>query len=289
MAEIRSDARRRSRRARRQAHLFHPNTNLAAFHKSTPLVLARGEGHARLGQPRQALHRGDGRALVHDARLRRRGARVGRVRADQEAVVHASVHGQESRARRSCSRTSSSAWRRSRRTRVFFGNSGSDANDTQIKLAWYYNNARGRPQKKKIIARQKAYHGTTLASAGLTGLPVVPQELRRAAAGHPAHGRAVLLPRRGARRVGGGLRDAAREQSRAAHRARGSRHDRRVLRGAADGRRRRAAAAAHVLREDPGRAREARHPADRRRGDHGLRPHRRALGRAGVRDEARAR
>jgi 4-aminobutyrate--pyruvate transaminase len=54
---------------------------------------------------------------------------------------------------------------------VFFGNSGSDANDTQIKLAWYYNNALGRPKKKKIIARSKGYHGTTLASAGLTGLP----------------------------------------------------------------------------------------------------------------------
>jgi 4-aminobutyrate--pyruvate transaminase len=56
-------------------------------------------------------------------------------------------------------------------TRVFFGNSGSDANDTQIKLAWYYNNAIGRPAKKKIIARERGYHGTTLATAGLTGLP----------------------------------------------------------------------------------------------------------------------
>jgi 4-aminobutyrate--pyruvate transaminase len=56
-------------------------------------------------------------------------------------------------------------------SRVFFGNSGSDANDTQIKLVWYYNNALGRPAKKKIIARHKGYHGTTIASAGLTGLP----------------------------------------------------------------------------------------------------------------------
>jgi 4-aminobutyrate---pyruvate transaminase len=56
-------------------------------------------------------------------------------------------------------------------SRAFFGNSGSDANDTQIKLVWYYNNAIGRPAKKKIIARHKGYHGTTLASAGLTGLP----------------------------------------------------------------------------------------------------------------------
>src|SRR5690606_11051843 len=55
--------------------------------------------------------------------------------------------------------------------RVFFGNSGSDANDTQIKLVWYYNNVIGRPRKKKIISRQKGYHGTTIATAGLTGLP----------------------------------------------------------------------------------------------------------------------
>jgi 4-aminobutyrate---pyruvate transaminase len=56
-------------------------------------------------------------------------------------------------------------------SKVFFGCSGSDANDTQIKLIWYYNNALGRPQKKKIIARLKGYHGVTIASASLTGLP----------------------------------------------------------------------------------------------------------------------
>ncbi|CAI7884233.1 unnamed protein product [Closterium sp. NIES-54] len=53
---------------------------------------------------------------------------------------------------------------------VFFTNSGSDANDTQVKLVWYYNNALGRPNKKKFIARDKAYHGSTLVSASLTGL-----------------------------------------------------------------------------------------------------------------------
>lgn len=56
-------------------------------------------------------------------------------------------------------------------SKVFFGQSGSDANDTQIKIVWYYNNARGKPQKKKIIARRRGYHGVTLASASLTGMP----------------------------------------------------------------------------------------------------------------------
>jgi 4-aminobutyrate--pyruvate transaminase len=57
-------------------------------------------------------------------------------------------------------------------SKVFFCNSGSEANDTQVKLVWYMNNALGRPRKKKIISRLKAYHGVTVASASLTGLPV---------------------------------------------------------------------------------------------------------------------
>jgi len=56
-------------------------------------------------------------------------------------------------------------------SKVFFANSGSEANDTAIKIIWYYNNAIGRPKKKKIISRIKAYHGVTVASASLTGLP----------------------------------------------------------------------------------------------------------------------
>jgi L-2,4-diaminobutyrate transaminase len=57
--------------------------------------------------------------------------------------------------------------------RVFFGVSGSDANETQIKLVWYYNNLRGKPGKKKIVARRGGFHGSTVAAASLTGLPYV--------------------------------------------------------------------------------------------------------------------
>ncbi|NYZ14190.1 aspartate aminotransferase family protein [Azospirillum sp. RWY-5-1] len=56
-------------------------------------------------------------------------------------------------------------------SKVFFANSGSEANDTVIKIIWYYNNALGRPEKKKILSRLKAYHGVTVATASLTGLP----------------------------------------------------------------------------------------------------------------------
>src|ERR1700749_1364130 len=56
-------------------------------------------------------------------------------------------------------------------SKVFFCNSGSEANDTQVKLVWYLNNALGRPSKKKIVSRRKGYHGVPIVAASLTGLP----------------------------------------------------------------------------------------------------------------------
>jgi 4-aminobutyrate--pyruvate transaminase len=55
-------------------------------------------------------------------------------------------------------------------TKIMFASSGSEANDTAIKLTWYYNNARGKPAKKKIISREQAYHGVTIAAGSLTRL-----------------------------------------------------------------------------------------------------------------------
>jgi len=55
-------------------------------------------------------------------------------------------------------------------SKVFFANSGSEANDTAIKMIWYYSLARGLPNKKKIISRKKGYHGVTIAAASLTGM-----------------------------------------------------------------------------------------------------------------------
>jgi L-2,4-diaminobutyrate transaminase len=54
--------------------------------------------------------------------------------------------------------------------RVFYGTSGSDANETQAKLAWYYHNLIGKPKKKRIIARERAYHGNTVMAGSMTGL-----------------------------------------------------------------------------------------------------------------------
>ncbi len=59
--------------------------------------------------------------------------------------------------------------------RIYYGLSGSDANETQAKLVWYYNNVRGKPEKKKIIARWRGYHGGSVVSGSMTGLPVFHQ------------------------------------------------------------------------------------------------------------------
>ena len=54
-------------------------------------------------------------------------------------------------------------------SKVFFANSGSEANDTAIKMIWFFNNALGRPRKKKIVGRIRGYHGITIASSSVTG------------------------------------------------------------------------------------------------------------------------
>ncbi|RWG78610.1 MAG: aspartate aminotransferase family protein [Mesorhizobium sp.] len=55
-------------------------------------------------------------------------------------------------------------------SKVFYGMSGSDANETQAKLVWYYNNLRGKPNKKKIISRERGYHGCSVVSGSMTGM-----------------------------------------------------------------------------------------------------------------------
>lgn len=61
-------------------------------------------------------------------------------------------------------------------TKVFFGSSGSDCNDTLIKIAWHYHFLQGKTKKIKIISREQAYHGTSISTASLTGLPAFHKE-----------------------------------------------------------------------------------------------------------------
>ncbi|MBN9073446.1 MAG: aminotransferase class III-fold pyridoxal phosphate-dependent enzyme [Rhizobiales bacterium] len=57
-----------------------------------------------------------------------------------------------------------------RMSKVFYGMSGSDANETQAKLVWYYNTLRGKPNKKIIISRERGYHGCTVMAGSMTGM-----------------------------------------------------------------------------------------------------------------------
>ena len=132
-------------------------------------------------------------------------------------------------------------------SKVFFCNSGSEANDTQVKLVWYLNNALGRPQKKKIISRMKAYHGVTIVAASLTGLPGNHRDFDLPLPGFLARRLPASLSLRPRRRERGGIRHAACRRARRVDRQGRPGHGRRLHRRAGDGRRRRHRAAARPI------------------------------------------
>ena len=78
-------------------------------------------------------------------------------------------------------------------SRILYASSGSEANDANVKLAWMYQRCRGKPEKRKMIARSMGYHGVTGIATNLSGLPLMHEALRAAAAGLPAHGEGPLL------------------------------------------------------------------------------------------------
>jgi 4-aminobutyrate--pyruvate transaminase len=149
--------------------LFHPNTNLAAHQKSGPLVLTRGEGiHVWDSHGNKYI---EGMAGLWCTTLGYGDEELAKTAYEQIkklSFTHLFAGKSHEPGIRLAEKLVAMAPFEA--SRVFFGNSGSDANDTQIKLVWYYNNAIGRPRKKKIISRHKAYHGVTIGSAGLTGL-----------------------------------------------------------------------------------------------------------------------
>ena len=132
-------------------------------------------------------------------------------------------------------------------SKVFFTSSGSEANDTQVKLAWYMNNALGRPQKKKIISRIRAYHGVTIMAASLTGLAANHNGFDLPRRPRAAHALPASLPPRRGRRERGRIRRADGAVAAGADRARGTGHDRRDDRRAGDGRRRRDRSAGRAI------------------------------------------
>ena len=150
--------------------LVHPYTNLATFPGTGPLIIERGEGVFLYDTAGKAYI--DGMAGLWCTALGHGNAELIEAATAQMrklSFAHLFTGKSHDGAIELAEKLKEMA--PCETSKVFFCNSGSEANDTQIKLVWYMNNALGRPKKKKIISRLKAYHGVTIAAASLTGLP----------------------------------------------------------------------------------------------------------------------
>jgi 4-aminobutyrate---pyruvate transaminase len=152
------------------AHVLHPYTNLKKHQLDGPLIIVRGDGIRVIDEQGKAYI--DGLAGLWCASLgfsERRLVNAARRQLETLPYYHAFAHKSHEPGIDLAERIL--AMMPVPMSKVFFNTSGSEANDSAIKMVWYYNNARGRYRKKKIISRVKAYHGVTVAAASLTGLP----------------------------------------------------------------------------------------------------------------------
>jgi 4-aminobutyrate--pyruvate transaminase len=156
--------------ARDIANVLHPYTDLKLHQEVGPLVVTRGKG-VRVWDD-------SGREYIEAVA----GLWCASLGFDNERLVQAAVaqmrklpfyHAFNAKSHEPCIDLAEMLIQRAPvpMSKVFFANSGSEANDSAIKMIWYFNNAVGRPAKKKLIGRNRGYHGITLASASLTGLP----------------------------------------------------------------------------------------------------------------------
>ncbi|HEX8013013.1 MAG TPA: aspartate aminotransferase family protein [Casimicrobiaceae bacterium] len=154
---------------RDQSFHLHPATNLRTVQKEGPLVITRGEGvYVYDDEGRRYLEGMSGLWCASLGFSERRLAEAAYRQMCELPFYHSFAGKVPAIATELAERLIGIA--PAGMGKVLFANSGSEANDTAIKLAWYVNNALGRPQKKKIISRQRAYHGVTIASGSLTGL-----------------------------------------------------------------------------------------------------------------------
>jgi L-2,4-diaminobutyrate transaminase len=161
------------------ANLLHPVTSIADHQSKGPLIIASGQGvHVRDVGGREYLDAFAGLWCVNVGYGRRELAEAAAAEMMRMGYYHsfnAASNVPQIRLAEKLLHLLREEAGVGHMSKVFFGLSGSDANDTQVKLARYYNNLRGRPGKKKIIARHGGYHGVTVASASLTGIPVYHQ------------------------------------------------------------------------------------------------------------------
>jgi len=165
-----SAVRANSAAARDIAHTLHPYTDLVTHQQAGPMIISRGEG-VRVWDE-------SGRDYIESvaglwcASLGFSNERLARAAYEQMRKLPF-YHAFTAKSHEPLIDLSEMLIERAPvpMSKVFFANSGSEANDSAVKMIWYFNNAIGRPQKKKLIGRIKGYHGVTIASASLTGLP----------------------------------------------------------------------------------------------------------------------
>ena len=159
-----------SNRARDIAYHNHPQTNLRQHESAGPMVIESGDGiHVIDDEGRRFIEGMSGLWCASlgfsNKRLAEAGARQLHMLPYQQVFAHRSNGPVIELADALVSVAPEGL------TRAMFQSSGSEAIDTAIKFVWYYHDAIGKPEKRKIIARLGAYHGTTIAAASLTGLP----------------------------------------------------------------------------------------------------------------------
>ena len=152
-------------------HFFHPSTHLGQFARGEMpnRIITGGEGvYIKDREENRLLDAFAGLYCVNVGYGRQEIAEAIATQARELSYYHSYVgHGTEASitlARMIIERAPANM------SRVYFGLGGSDANETNIKLVWYYNNVLGRSEKKKIISRWRGYHGSGLMSGSLTGL-----------------------------------------------------------------------------------------------------------------------
>jgi 4-aminobutyrate--pyruvate transaminase len=151
-------------------HLFHPSTDLAGHRDAGPIVWQRGKGvYVEDSDGRRYL---EGMAGLWCTALGYGEPElVAAAQRQMEVFSYGPLFAGKANEPSVRLAAKLAEWVPIEGARFLFGCSGSDANDTQVKLVRYYFNAIGRPNKKKILSRFNGYHGVTLASAALTGLP----------------------------------------------------------------------------------------------------------------------
>ncbi|HEX7775361.1 MAG TPA: aminotransferase [Parvibaculum sp.] len=149
--------------------VIHPYTNLDAFRSTGPMIIERGEGiHVWDADGRKYI---EGLAGLWCTSLGYSEPELIAAATEQlRQLPFSHVFGGKSHERAAEVAEKLKAIAPHKASKVLFCGSGSEANDQQVKLVWYYNNALGRTKKKKFISRLRGYHGVTVASASLTGL-----------------------------------------------------------------------------------------------------------------------